>query len=67
MIKCNKCRYSFIRYDRSICAFVAVCDSLGVSKVISDFTEDEENEPSWDCDLGTENHYCQGKDGEHLD
>lgn len=59
-MKCNKCRYSSTRYDVGICAWTACCSSLGTSKTVSDYTEDEENAPEWDEDLGQSNSYCQG-------
>ncbi|GEM_PF-4448033 len=58
-MKCNKCRYSSTKYDTWLCAWTACCSFLGTAKVVSDYTEDEENVPEWDEDLGQANSYCQ--------
>ncbi len=38
---------------------MAFCDLLGTTKNVSDYTEDEENAPDWDEDLGRSNSYCE--------
>lgn len=54
---CKKCLKSYVYYD-SACVWFARCDLLGSSIKISDYTEDEDEAPDWEEDLGQSNPYC---------
>ncbi len=65
-MKCNQCMKSSIYLDTS-CCWQAKCDHLGTAKVVGmcagcggDITAecDDQEPPTWDCDLGQHNQYC---------
>lgn len=57
-MKCSDCKHSATAYDYSICAWRAICHSLGSVAVVSEYTENEDDAPAWDKDLGQTNSYC---------
>jgi len=59
MIKCKDCKYSYSYYDSWSCCWVAVCNWGGMVS-ISGYTENEENAPDWDVDLGHNTKFCGG-------
>jgi hypothetical protein len=49
---------SYIEYADWPCCWRAVCNLLGTAVNISNYTEDEDNMPDTDFNLGTESLYC---------
>lgn len=59
MSGCKTCGKSYVTYDTWACCWRAGCDLLGTAQNISEYTEDEENVPDVDFDLGRSDSYCE--------